>query len=324
MMSLRPIILTAIVIVCVQPSLDGQLWGQDARKGTTQRARKPDFKQDKLGSVFFDNAFSKLVGERPGKVSLAPQVASGSTSGPSDAPREETAAAGSWSQFISAASLEDEVKALKLTMDKSVTTPRDFAGRGHKDARRDFTLLALIFGVIAEYDEEVRWKDSAATARDRFARVAANGKAGGSIQVYNEAKSRKEDLGELIRGSQLQPIAGQPEATWESTADRAPLMQLLEQRLEANVKQWTASDSTFEEQKESIKREAELIAMIGQALTREGMEDAGDEDYDGFAHALRDGGKTIVDALKLDNLEMAQKGVSMISRSCTDCHDSYR
>ena len=131
-----------------------------------------------------------------------------------------------------------------MNVDKTVTTPSSFAGSGHSVAQRDFTLLSVLFAIIDQYDGDVRWKDSAAFAHDKFSHTAANLKAGGSIQVYNESKKRKQDLDDLVRGSRLLGNASE-EAPWNTLADRSPLMELLEDRLESNLKKWVNSSSEF-------------------------------------------------------------------------------
>ncbi len=43
-----------------------------------------------------------------------------------------------------------------------------------------------------------------------------------------------------------------------------------------------------------------------------------------FGQLLKDGGTAIVQAVKVDDNKLAEKGVADISRSCIDCHESYR
>ncbi len=293
------------------------------------RARTPKFDSSDVSRVFFDDLFARLVGQRPPSV-RGNTTAKASSKGPSGSPipSGSTPAAGgadthNWSERISAATLEDEVKSLKTNVDKTVTTPSSFAGRGHKDARLDFTLLATLFAVIDQFDGDVRWKDSAALARDVMARTAANLKAGGSIQVYNESKKRKQDLDDLVRGSRLQGT-GSDEMVWSDIADRSPLMQLLESRFESNLKSWTSNGTELRTHSDDIVHEAELTAMIGAVLLREGMDDADDDEYRPFAEMLARGGTRLVQAAKAQDEEAARKAMASISRSCVDCHDNYR
>ena len=67
-------------------------------------------------------------------------------------------AGGGWSAPISAATIEDAIKSLKQQVDTEVTSLTDFKGKGHKLARRDYSVLAMLFAIAGEYDGEVRWK----------------------------------------------------------------------------------------------------------------------------------------------------------------------
>ena len=69
-----------------------------------------------------------------------------------DRPSSSELDSNAWSRVISAATLEDEIKLLKLNVDKTVTTPSSFAGRGHKPARLDFSLLAMLFAIVDQFD----------------------------------------------------------------------------------------------------------------------------------------------------------------------------
>jgi len=44
---------------------------------------------------------------------------------------------------------EDEVKAQKNEAEKNITTPTDFTSNGYKFARREFSVVAMIFAIIA-------------------------------------------------------------------------------------------------------------------------------------------------------------------------------
>ncbi len=288
-----------------------------------RRAKLPHFDKSEVERVFFDDLFQHLVGKRPDSgvpaSTAAPAPASKDGLKPSDGSKGFA-----WTGVISPVTLEDEVKSLKLDLDRVVTTPGEFAGRGHEAARLDYSLLAVLFGIIDQYDGEVRWKDSAARARDLFSHTAANLKAGGSIQVYNESKLRKQDLSDLILGSRLPARDEATEAGWKGVVDRSPVMQLLETRLESNLKQWTATPAEFQTKSEKIGHEAEITAALAAALARPGMDDADDPQYCQFAASLEKAARQMVQAVKSQDAAAARSAMTRISRSCVDCHEDYR
>ena len=142
---------------------------QDRAKSPKRRARRPVFDAQEVDRIFFNDLYAELVGDRPANISIAstPTTAGPATSGDGGA-ASSAGATGNWAQLISATTIEDEIKALKMQVDKDVTTISDFAGRGYKVCRTHFSSLAALFNVIHEYDGDVRWKKQARAARDLF------------------------------------------------------------------------------------------------------------------------------------------------------------
>jgi hypothetical protein len=318
--------LLAILLACLVPALAA--YAQTKARPAARRAQPPKFTKT---DPFFTDAFKEgLVGERPADLGQAasPAAVASAAGGPATsapAAGSSSAASGSgWSQLISASTIEDMIKSLKLQVDKEITTPTDFAGKGHKLARRDYTLLAMLFGIASEYDGEVRWKKDAPAARDAFARSAANFKVG-TAQAFAEAKTRKDELGELVGGSS--PFAGkeaEAKPQWGQIAGRAPLMQYLEAAWEPRLKPLLADKGQFTAKSDQILRDAELFAAIGEVLAKEGMPDADAAEYKEFSIRLRDGAKQIIDAVKLKNVEQAGAASTVISKACAECHENYR
>jgi hypothetical protein len=302
------------------------LFAQTKPPKTYKRAQPPKFTKT---DPFYADAFKEgLVGDRPadlGNTLATPtRRASEASSTPTQRASEGSSPASGWSRFISATTIEDAIKGLKQQVDKEVTTPSDFAGKGHKLARRDYSLLAMLFAIAGEYDGDVRWKKDAAAARDAFARSAANFKVGTS-QAFAEAKARKEELNDLVGGSS--PFAGkeaEAKPEWAKIAGRAPLMQYLESAWEPRLKPALADKGQITANSDKVLRDAELFAAIGEVLAKEGMEDADAAEYKAFSNRLRDGAKQVIDAVKLKNYDQAAAGSAAIGKACAECHENYR
>ena len=272
--------------------------------------------------IFFKDAFAEgLVGSRPsslGQPIARKATTNGSTSPPSKPAEQEF----KWSSLVSAQSLEDEIKALQIQIQTTVTTPSKFRGGGYQDARRIFTELATLFAVIHEYDGDVRWKQHAATARELFTRAAANTEPT-SIQAFNEATRRKEDLEELVRGGTLGQDNASLENSW-SRINRAALMQCFTQCYDEGLAIWAANDSDFKINAANIRREAELLMMFSVVLTQGGMEDGDDQDYSDYSMQLKQAVRKVLDALNAGDTEACRQAISTVGQSCTACHDDYR
>jgi hypothetical protein len=294
-----------------------------------RRAKPPEFTETGGRNVFFDDVFKDaLVGERPQNFGQA-VVSRPNTGTNGGGTGSSTTSGGSdglyaWSKVISAAAIENEIKTLKLSVDKDISTPTKFSSSGFKKARKNFSILAMLFAITAEYDGEVRWKKDAHNLRDLFARAAGNAKVG-TIQAYNEAKLRKLDLQDVVGGGSITVAKeSEPKADWSRVVDRSPLMMRLELAQQGKMAPWTANEGEFKANKEQLVHEANLVAAIGEVLIQEGMEDGDEDDYAAFAKSMRDAALQIVSAAKVDNYDLARKSVGAIGQSCSLCHDDWR
>ena len=285
-----------------------------------RRARLPDWKTFP-SDIFFKDAFREaLVGPRPtllGARAADSPVAEKKEIRPADNTFR-------WSAVVTAETLEDEVKVRQIALETLVTTPAKFSSGGYLKVRRDFSALAMLFAVIAEYDLRIRWKDDAPAARDLFARAAAHAKTGSS-QAYNEAKLRKLDLQDMVRGGKLNSTQpAERAAGWDRVGDRGPLMERLAQCQDERLAVWTARKAEFSDRLDDIRHEAELAKLIAAVLTREGMEDADDDEYVTYSRQLGGAAQAVLEAVEREDNAAARKAVSQIGVSCDRCHEVYR
>jgi hypothetical protein len=290
-----------------------------------RRAPAPKFGSDSFRGVFFGESSEAIRGKRPemGGVHKAPAaaVASRATGGGaavvSDAPQS------GFSALISPATLEDEIKRLRLEFDSGITTPAAFQSGGFQTARVQLTMMASLFAVIAEHNGDVRWKKDAPAARDLFARSAVNCKSG-SGQVYNEAKQRKADLEDLVSGSGLANRQAEAENDWGVITDRVPLMIYLESLLEGPLKEGTRDENAIKAEAERLKKTAELIGTVGFILTKDGLADSDDTDYAAMCNEMTAAAKSITLALEQGDAAAVSKAAGAVTQSCAKCHESYR
>lgn len=287
-----------------------------------QRAKPPSASWDKTTSkTFHDDAFAELEGERPDFAASAARPASGANqTGPSSAP----AAGGfQWSSLISEETLTDEIKDMKNVLAGVVASQSDFKGGGYDKAREAFGAVALAFGVIAAYDQDIRWKKDAETARDLFARVGSNCKVG-TDQSYNESKLRVGDLESLLDG--IAPTARadrEEDFRWSQVAGRPALMTRLE-LADATLAAAAASKSDFDKAVERVLRDAEIVAVIGQVIQQADYEYFDDDIYRGYSSEMRDAALRVRDAAKKKDYEAARASLGALKKSCDSCHGDYR
>lgn len=305
---------------------------ESAPRKTYKRAR-PDTSKVTTGGVFFNDIFSEgLVGERPANLGSGASGVAGNSGNTTNGGGENSGGTGSpaagaggdWGSLITATTLEDEIKRIKLELDKDVTTPTEFNGLGHKKCRKNFSLLGMLFAITSEYGDGVRWKDDAPLARDLFARAGRNCKVA-TTASYNESKQRKEDLASMVQGSRLESGGPAPaaETDWSLACERSELMKRIE-TANQKLKEFSSNPGTFASGAAEARHEAEMLAAIAGAMLKPGMPDAGDEDYEGFCKTIKNSALEIVEAVKLKNADSASKALGNISKACDDCHEIYR
>jgi cytochrome c556 len=293
-------------------------FGRQGPAAPRARAEPPASWPPTVISQFFQDAFAELDGPRP---DFSAVRLSATNTDRSDEQGDASDTAGSWSSFISGDTLVDEIKTTKMEIDKIIAKKRDFTGGGYIEARDGFSSIAAAFGVIAVYDGDVRWKDGAARARDRFAAAAFECNQGND-KTFVVATQASEDLQKLISGSRLEgPVAKQVE--WQRIAARQPLMARLS-RAEKTLAEVSASDATFAKEPERLLHAAEMVAMIGEFMQQPKCEDFDDDTYRGYATTMRDAAARAAAATRAGDFAAAQSAISALRKSCDTCHGDYR
>lgn len=333
-------IVSGLVLVWLAASvqstwMDGSAWARNqddndsrATRPPIKRAARPKFTQREISTLFFSDIFAEaLVGERPSAFADVASTSAGSTNSVNapDTPTNPTNANQyAWSHLIAPEALESEIKRLNGIVEGVVTTPRKFESGGYRDARLHFSMLAMLFAIVTEYDQNFRYKENGPIARDLFATMAANAKAG-SDDVYRQAKLRRDDLREIVNGGTVS-AAGEfdPVTDWATVVDRPPLMERLEISLNERIKPWTSNAREFKANADALQVEAQVVAAIAEVLTRDGLPDADADGYVGFAKEMQNAALDIVKAIKSDDYDSAAMSASLISQSCQNCHADWQ
>ncbi len=305
------------VVLAVASAVSAQRPAQRPKRAAAPK----QWSQDVL-DAFFADARGALVGKRPLSSAGRPPGRAGSDLVPAgdSAPGD---AGFAWSRLIRAETIENEVKRYQKRLAEDVRTPSAFKGGDYRKCRIHFSMLAVLFAVAAEYDQEVRWKRNAAVLRSLFARAGLNCKAGTDAS-FREAQQRREDLESLVRGSRVDGPEPRPDVSWPEIAERPPLMQRMEQAYEQRLADWLANGGELKRNAAEIRHEAELLAMMAEAITRDGFKHADDETYLEYAGQLRDAAQQVAQAAEQGNYALAREAESRLGNACLDCHDDYR
>lgn len=291
-------------------------FGRSQPAGPRARAVPPEAWPQAVRGQFFPDAFAELEGPRPDFSKLPELSLAGSTGAAATPP-----GGSSWSALISGETLADEIKTMKLEIDKIVAKKRDFTGGGYLDARNNFSSIAAALAVIVVYDGDARWKETAARGRDRFAAAAFECNQGND-KSFTVASGAAEDLQKLVTGSRLEGI-GADNVDWGRIAARSPLMLRLS-RAEKALLEVSASEASFGKDPGRLLHEAEVVAMIGEFLQQPECDDYDDDTYRGYASDMRDAAVKAATAARKGDFATAQSAITTLRKSCDTCHGDYR
>jgi hypothetical protein len=293
-------------------------------------ARPPVWSKSVL-DVFFPDARQELgdpaarIANRPSATPLTP--ASPST----PAPAAVTTDAGglAWSKLISAATLEDEIKASVNLVAADLQTPSKFKGGGNENTRTNYTELAVLFGVIGQYDGDVRWKDKAAGMREAFGAAADSCKVA-TDAALKKAKEQHESLKELVQGGNVAVPTAEAAPKWGELVDLPPLMRRLDLVREERLQPWSSSQGEMTSHQEDLVQEAEILAVLAEVLKDEDVrktwdaEKGADPAFGQYADELQQHALAVAAAAREKDLAKLQAGVGAISQTCDKCHGDFQ
>ncbi len=292
-----------------------------------RRARPPRPNPERYEGVFYKDVVAALQGARPRVGELAGlQPANKSTAGGATTesnPGSESGSGKKWTNLTAAVHLEDEIKRLKMRYDSVVTTPGRFNGGDFQQAREELAMLATFFAVITEFDEDIRFREDAAIARDLMSRAIV-GVSSGAGDAFNIAKQRQADLQDIVSGSGLNRSAPTDPNDWSIITTRSAIMNYLEEVLGEPLQSGTNNADDFGPASDDLARAAAMVAVLGQVLTEPGMDEADDEDYNAFSRQMTQAALDLQQAIEQQDAAAARLAVGAISQSCEACHNDYR
>jgi hypothetical protein len=290
----------------------------------TKLAPAPKWDRSVL-ETFFSDARERLgSGPPPGTGATGGATEPAAPAETQTAPTAGSASGGAhWSALVSAAAIEDEVKSSVQPVAAVVQTPTGFKGGGYKTAREEFSMLAVLFGVIGQYDGNIRFQKDAAILRSLFGRAGMNCKVG-TDNSFEEAKHRSQDLAEVVRGGTVEQRPAEAEFKWPDIVNRAPLMKRMEKSLRDRLSPWTSNASEFNKNRGAIQNEAQLLAMICEVIKSEGYEYADDANYRKYVDTLQQQCLEIVEATKSQDPKRGQSAAALLNKTCDACHADFK
>lgn len=305
--------------IVVTLALTGALSAAFAEKAPPPRRAKPPVWSPDVLDEFFSDAREHLVGERP-----ASELADADVAKPGAAPSaSDPAPSFAWSRIVSGDTLDAEVKRIVAGLRQPLANPAAFKSGGYKQCRADFSLLAVVFAVIAEHDGDVRWKDDAARLRDALARAAMNCKTA-TDQTFAEAMQRRTELEDLVRGERLGGPSASELSAWSLLAERPLVMERMEALLDEEIRPHLAGEKVFSKQADAVRQKAELLAMLAEVAQRPEYDYWDDAGFQELSGDLRRATADLTRAAAEANYEAARAAAGAATQACSACHEGYR
>jgi serine/threonine protein kinase len=229
----------------------------------------------------------------------------------------------SWSKVISPTTIEDQIKAVRQDLYQQLQGQPDLQGVRRREVHSDLNQLAMLFGIVNEYDEAIRWKRQASTMRFRLARAARLSKVGGKA-VYQMAQQSLHELDLVLAGDLKEPALESDEFIWSDVCERVPLMQWMNTVYMDEFESHVSKQDDFRDNRDRVRRHAELVAGIATVLLQEGMESSDDDDYRDLAKSLLQHARKLKQAAEENEYETSRLQVTLISHTCSNCHELYR
>ena len=83
-------------------------------------------------------------------------------------------------------------------------------------------------------------------------------------------------------------------------------------------------EKTIKKEMDLVKRNSELLALLGEILVQEGMDDYDDDDYASLSRDMTTAGEATTKALDRNDFEAVRLGVGKLRQKCDACHEQYR
>ena len=228
----------------------------------------------------------------------------------------------SWDDLIPAEAVEDEIKSLYIDMGKPLARIGSYKSGGHQELEQRFAWVAAMFGILAQHGEANRWKEIAAPAAAHFSAASREAQVN-NLQAFHNAKSRYEDLGQLIRGEKVD-FDRTASLRWNEIIERPQLMQRLQQSYEQRLKRWAANQVEFEKNRLPLIHEAQIHAVLAEMIQQPSYAFSDDDDYLTHCNQLKTHAQRVSQAAQERNLEQVQQFLGELSKTCSRCHEAYK
>jgi hypothetical protein len=287
----------------------------------TARARRPNWHTRDTSDIFFTDAFrDAFAGKSPFQELATPAAAK--RHDPPTTPHTEVFHTERWAGVLDGPLLIDEIKAIDARCQKHTRSARSFAGESRDEARRGFLVAAVLFGILDEWQGDIRFKKQSIAASRRLF-DAAFAIADPSTDALDLAKRASADLTDLVRGNPAPP-PDTDRPKWRQLVKRDDVMWRLDAAVEESISRHLDSQQALKVHRDDLAREANLVIALLMALRQEGVEDADRADYVDYCRSAQQEAMTLRSAIGELDLTSSKRALQKLRQSCESCHEAYQ
>lgn len=275
--------------------------------------------------VFFDQpltvaADSTVVATVTAPSMPAPAVAPVASASASSAIAAAPAGSTDWQQLTPMSVIIDEVKQIRVRLEKNLLKVSDF-NKSTANIAQDGALLAAIGAVVVKHPGEVNWKDKATFIRDLGYQISVKAEGSGS-KPFNATKAPFDDLKRLLDGESPSGTAKDDVALAE-VADRAALMAKLNATYDS-VRSNVNTAARLKEEKDNVIGELAIMNLMMTVMADHSYDQADDPRYSGYVQTMLADQKAAQEAAASENFDAFSAAIGKINNTCNECHMIFR
>ena len=218
--------------------------------------------------------------------------------------------------------LNSEVKRIRNELAVGLQSVRRYNGR-YKEIRVDGATLSAIGAIAIVHPDPVGWKENARYVRDLGTTIEENSQKLGR-KAYDATKLPYEQLVDVLAGNKPAGLPdSEPTMPFSDHADRGGLMKRMDMAKEW-LKQNVHTDAVFKQQRDKVRHEASLLAVLGAVIADKSYDSADEKGYAAHAREMIAAARAMVAAVKSENFTGFTAALGRVDKKCDECHVDYR
>jgi hypothetical protein len=184
--------------------------------------------------------------------------------------------------------------------------------------------LAVMAMIAEQHPGDIRWKEHAPVIRELATRMTQLGTLMGGPKGKQAVEEPFVQIVDAFAGSPPSGIEPAEGALFSDVADMGALMKRLDIGFNKRLAIEVGDEAALKAKADLVRQEAGVIAALGKVIIQEGYGYAEDDDFKSHAEPMIAAGIQAIEAADSGDFAKFDEAKTRITKSCTDCHRSYR